>query len=36
MIGYVTVVAVVCDYDKDYQWIAKFAGAGGNEDDIVF
>ena len=37
MIGYTnSVVAVVCDYDKEYQWIAKLAGAGGNEDGYSF
>jgi len=37
MIGYTnSVVAVVCDYDQNYHWIAKFAGAGGNEDGYSF
>lgn len=37
MIGYFnSVVSVVCDYDSNYEWIAKFAGAGGNEDGYSF
>ena len=37
MVGYAaSVTAVVCDYDERYHWIAKFAGAGGNEDGYSF
>ena len=36
-IGYInSVLAVICDYDEDYQWIAVMAGAGGNEDGYSF
>lgn len=36
-IGYISsVVAVVCDYDERYHFIARFAGAGGNQDGYSF
>jgi phosphatidylglycerophosphate synthase len=36
-LGYIASIGcVVCDYDKQYHWIAKLAGAGGNEDGYSF
>ena len=36
-IGYVASVGcVICVYDKNYHWIAKFAGAGGNDGGFSF
>ncbi len=36
-IGYInSVLAVICDYDEDYHWIAKIAGANGNENGYSF
>ena len=35
--GYMmSVVCIVCDYDKRFYFIAEFAGAGGNEDGYSF